>query len=91
MAASHTCRRGSTGYGARWDGDECTLWAEGEIGQAAVFGENLVLRRRVEAKVGEDRLTIHDVVTNAVGFRRRTCTSITSMSAFRRWTTAPRC
>ena len=53
------------GYGARWDGDECTLWAEGEIVQAAVFGENLVLRRRVEAKVGEDRLTIHDVVTNA--------------------------
>jgi hypothetical protein len=33
--------------------------------QAAVFGENLILRRRVEANVGEDRLTIHDVVTNA--------------------------
>jgi hypothetical protein len=53
------------GYGARWDGDECTLWAEGEIAQAAVFGENLVLRRRIEAKVGEDRLRIRDEVTNA--------------------------
>ena len=53
------------GYGARWDGDECTLWAEGEIVQAAVFGENLILRRRIEAKVGEDRLTIHDEVTNS--------------------------
>lgn len=54
-----------TGYGARWDGDECTLWAEGEIVQAAVFGENLILRRRVEAQVGADHLTIHDEVTNA--------------------------
>jgi hypothetical protein len=53
------------GYGVRWEGDDCTLWAEGEIVQAAVFGENLVLRRRVEAKVGENRLTIHDEVTNA--------------------------
>lgn len=54
-----------SGYGVRWDGDDCILWAEGEIAQAAVFGENFVLRRRVEAKVGEDRLTIHDEVTNA--------------------------
>jgi hypothetical protein len=53
------------GYGACWDGDECTLWAEADIVQAAVFGENLILRRRVEAKVGEDRLTIHDEVTNS--------------------------
>jgi hypothetical protein len=54
-----------TGYGARWDGDECTLWAEGEITQAAVFGESFTLRRRIEANVGENRLTIHDEVSNA--------------------------
>jgi hypothetical protein len=54
-----------SGYGARWQGDDCILWAEGEIRQAAVFGENFLLRRRVEAKVGESRLTIHDEVTNA--------------------------
>jgi hypothetical protein len=54
-----------SGYGARWDGDDCTLWAEGEVLQAAVFGENLVLRRRIEAKVGENHLTIHDEVRNA--------------------------
>src|SRR5262249_57919645 len=40
------------GYGERWDGDECVLWAEGEVLQSAVFGEQLVLRRRVEASVG---------------------------------------
>ena len=35
------------GYGERWDGDECVLWAEGEVLQSAVFGEQLVLRRRI--------------------------------------------
>jgi hypothetical protein len=54
-----------TGYGHRWDGDACVLYAEGEVRQAAVFGEHLVLRRRIEARVGESRLTIHDEVENA--------------------------
>ena len=53
-----------TGYGERWDGDDCILWAEGEVQQAAVFGENLTLRRRVEAKVGESWFRIHDEVEN---------------------------
>ncbi|HZR92483.1 MAG TPA: aldose 1-epimerase family protein [Gaiellaceae bacterium] len=53
-----------TGYGERWEGDECVLFAEGEVLQAAVFGEQLVLRRRVEAKVGESRLRIRDEVAN---------------------------
>ncbi len=57
------------GYGERWEGDECVLWAEGEIVQAAVFGEHLLLRRRVEARVGESRLKIHDEVEN-VGYAR---------------------
>src|SRR5215210_6591614 len=52
------------GYGERWDGNECVLWAEGEILQAAVFGEHLLLRRRIEAKMGESRLTIYDEVEN---------------------------
>ncbi len=55
------------GYGERWDGDECVLWAEGEVLQSAVFGESLVLRRRVETRVGESRFTIHDDVEN-VGY-----------------------
>lgn len=53
-----------TGYGERWDGDECLLWAEGTVQQAAVFGENITLRRRIEAKVGESWLRIHDEVEN---------------------------
>jgi hypothetical protein len=53
------------GYGERWDGDECVLWAEGEVVQSAVFGEHLVLHRRIEAKVGESRFVLRDRVTNA--------------------------
>ncbi len=51
-------------YGERWDGDECVLFAEGEVLQASVFGEQLLLRRRVEARVGETRLVIEDEVVN---------------------------
>ncbi|MFI6350153.1 aldose 1-epimerase family protein [Streptomyces sp. NPDC050560] len=58
-----------TGYGERWDGDTCVLWAEGEVRQAAVFGEHLVLRRRVEADLGGTEIRLHDTVLNA-GFER---------------------
>ena len=52
------------GYGERWDGDECTLWCEGVMQQATVFGEDLHLIRRIEAKVGESAFTLHDRVVN---------------------------
>lgn len=52
------------GYGERWDGDECVLWAEGEVLQSAVFGEHLLLRRRIETRVGASSFTIHDEVVN---------------------------
>ena len=29
------------GCGELWNGDRCTLWAEGLVRQAALFGENL--------------------------------------------------
>jgi hypothetical protein len=53
-----------TAYGERWDGDECILFAEGEIKQAAMFGEHLLLRRRIETRVGANSFTIHDEVEN---------------------------
>lgn len=56
-----------TGYGERWEDDDCVLWAEGVVRQAAVFGETLELRRRIEARVGEARFTVTDEVAN-VGF-----------------------
>ncbi|TWB29672.1 aldose 1-epimerase family protein [Nitrospirillum bahiense] len=58
-----------TGYGERWDGEECWLWAEGVVQQSTVFGEDLHLIRRVEAKVGTDEIRLHDRVVNH-GFYR---------------------
>ncbi|MGL6280417.1 MAG: DUF4432 family protein, partial [Gaiella sp.] len=52
------------GYGERWEGEECVLWAEGETQVATVFGEQLVLRRRIETRLGASRLHVHDVVEN---------------------------
>jgi hypothetical protein len=56
-----------TGYGERWEGDRCYLYAEGEIRQAAMYGENLILERRIEVEVGSDTVTFHDRVRN-LGF-----------------------
>jgi hypothetical protein len=58
-----------TGYGERWDGDECTLWCEGVVQQATVFGEDLQLQRRIEAKLGSNTIELHDRVVNH-GFYR---------------------
>lgn len=58
-----------TGYGERWEGDDCFLWAEGVVQQSTVFGEDLHLVRRIEAKVGTDEIRLHDRVVNH-GFYR---------------------
>jgi Domain of unknown function (DUF4432) len=58
-----------TGYGEHWDGDECTLWCEGVVQQSAVFGEDLHLIRRIEAKVGASEFVVKDRVVNH-GFYR---------------------
>jgi hypothetical protein len=53
------------GYGEEWRSpDTCTLWAEGEVRQAAVFGEHLRLRRRIEADLGGNAIRLTDTVTN---------------------------
>jgi hypothetical protein len=52
------------GYGATWTGDECVLWAQAEVLQAAVFGEQLLMNRRIEADLGGTSVRIADTVTN---------------------------
>ena len=54
-----------TGYGERWEGDRCILWAEGVVMQAAVFGEVLHLYRRIEADLGGNEIRLTDRVVNA--------------------------
>jgi hypothetical protein len=53
------------GYGERWQDGRCVLWAEGEVRQAAIFGEHLVLRRRIEADLGGTQIRLSDTVVNA--------------------------
>ena len=51
-----------------WNGDDCDVTVSGTIRQTRVFGPNLVLRRRITARLGENRLTVRDTLTNE-GFR----------------------
>lgn len=57
------------GYGESWEGDRCTLWAEGIISQGTVFGEHLELHRRIEIDVGSNDIRLSDRVVNR-GFYR---------------------
>ncbi|MCD6510373.1 MAG: aldose 1-epimerase family protein [Thermoprotei archaeon] len=50
--------------GGSWEGDDYVIFVEGEVREAKVFGPNMVLHRRIEAKLGERRIFIHDIVTN---------------------------
>ncbi|MFC1737302.1 aldose 1-epimerase family protein [Candidatus Hydrogenedentota bacterium] len=54
--------------GGHWDGDEYIMAATGEMRESVLFGENLLLKRRVWARLGESRFFIEDSVTNE-GFR----------------------
>jgi len=51
-------------YGERWDGDTCTLYAEGEVRQAGALAENLVLRRRIETTLDGRGIRWIDEVAN---------------------------
>jgi hypothetical protein len=48
----------------RWDGDEYVMWVEGRVREAAMFGANLVLHRRIETRLGSSSIQIHDTVEN---------------------------
>jgi len=47
-----------------WHEHDYLMWAQGEMHEAVIFGENVVLRRRIWARLGEKRVFIDDVVTN---------------------------
>ena len=49
---------------ASWTGDAYELEISGEVRQARVFGENLVLRRRISTRMGTSKIRVEDVVTN---------------------------
>ncbi|MBM3495802.1 MAG: DUF4432 family protein, partial [Armatimonadetes bacterium] len=49
---------------AAWVGDAYVLTVEGAVRESVVFGESVVLRRRITTVMGESRLTLEDEVTN---------------------------
>jgi hypothetical protein len=51
-------------YRSAWVGDEYHLEVSGEVRQSRVFGENLVLLRRISTSLGSNRIRIDDIVTN---------------------------
>ena len=51
-------------YDVSWDEEGCVLEARGQIRETSVFGPNLILRRRVYARVGESRVRIEDEIEN---------------------------
>lgn len=61
---ARSCREYSCrllGYGEEWRSSETrTPWAEGEMRQAAVFGEHLRLRRRVEVDLDGNAIRLTD-------------------------------
>ena len=54
----------NTGVNARWEGDEYLISLFGEMREAKLFGENLVLHRRIETALGEKRIKVIDRVDN---------------------------
>ncbi len=50
--------------GEGWSGGSYVLFVEGEMRQSVVFGENVVLCRRIWTRMGESRLWIEDTVEN---------------------------
>ena len=52
----------------RWEGDDYIMTLRGQVQQAVIFGENLLLTREITARLGESRLFLRDAVEN-VGYR----------------------
>lgn len=53
-----------TGADAKWDGDVYHMELHGEMREAELFGENMVLRRRIETYYGDRTFTVTDEVEN---------------------------
>ncbi len=51
-------------WGGEWDGDDYFIWVEGTVRQAAMFGEDISLRRRVGMWMGGSRFWIDDTIEN---------------------------
>lgn len=51
-----------------WEGDDYIMTLRGQVQEAVIFGENLLLTREYTARLGENRFCVRDIVEN-VGYR----------------------
>lgn len=51
-------------YDGEWQGNDYVMWVKGKVREAVVFGENLLMTRKISARLGEDKLIIEDRVEN---------------------------
>lgn len=51
-------------YDGQWQGDEYVMWVQGKVRQTTVFGENILLTRKISTRLGDNRLWIDDTVVN---------------------------
>ncbi len=49
---------------ADWEGDEYVMRISGEMRESVVFGENLVLKRTITAKLFADEFSVEDTIVN---------------------------
>jgi len=48
----------------RWEGEECTFTLSGELRESTMFGENLLLTRVIETRLGRSEIELRDTVRN---------------------------
>ncbi len=48
----------------QWVGDEYEIWAQGKVRETSALGENVLLTRRVTARMGESKIFIEDRIEN---------------------------
>lgn len=51
-----------------WNGDEYELRARGVVEETSIFGEKLRLTREINSRIGENSITVRDIVEN-IGFK----------------------
>jgi len=52
------------GYHCDWEGDEYRIKLYGQVRQARLYGENLLLKRKIETSLGSNEILITDEILN---------------------------
>jgi hypothetical protein len=48
----------------QWNGDDYEVWVQGKVRETSALGENVLLTRRVSARLGESKIFIQDRIEN---------------------------